>query len=58
MKKISVAEAAQEMGVSKQFIRIGLQKGILEFGYAVKMSDRYTYHISPTKFYNYIKDCK
>ena len=58
MKKISVAKAAQEMGVSKQFIRVGLQKGILEFGYAVKMSNRYTYHISPEKFNNYMKGCK
>lgn len=58
MKKITVAEAATAMGVSKQFIRIGLQKGILQFGYAVKMSNRYTYHISPEKFNNYMKDCK
>lgn len=58
MKKISVAKAAQEMGVGQQFIRIGLQKGILEFGYAVKMSTRYTYHISPEKFNNYMKDRK
>lgn len=54
MKKISIAQAAKEMGVSQQFVRIGLQRGILKFGVAVKMSDRYTYHISPTKFYEYI----
>lgn len=56
MKKISVAEAAKEMGVSQQFVRIGLQRGILNFGYAVKMSNRYTYHISPSKFNDYIKE--
>lgn len=31
------------MNVSEQFIRIGLQKGIFPFGYAVKMSTQWTY---------------
>lgn len=59
MKKITVAKAAMIMGVSQQFIRIGLQRGKLEFGVAVKMTgDRYTYYINPEKFNNYIKDLK
>lgn len=58
MKKITVAEAAAIMGVSKQFVRIGLQRGTLKFGCAVKMSNRYTYHISPKLFNDYIKDSK
>lgn len=58
MKKITVAEAAAIMGVSQQFVRIGLQRGILKFGYAVKMSNRYTYHISPEKFNNYMRVSK
>lgn len=58
MKKISVADAAEMMGVSRQFVRVGLQKGVLEFGYAVKMSNRYTYHISPEKFNEYMKGDK
>lgn len=36
--RISVSEVAELMNVSEQFIRIGLQKGIFPFGYAVKMS--------------------
>lgn len=48
---ISVLEAARLMGVSPQFIRVGLQKGILPFGYAVQIShNRYTYFISRSKF--------
>lgn len=48
---MSVATAARLMGVSKQFIRVGLQRGILPFGYAVKLSNkRFTYYISPSKF--------
>lgn len=43
--RISVSEVAELMNVSEQFIRIGLQKGIFPFGYAVKMSTQWTYYI-------------
>ena len=51
---MTIAEAAELLGKSKQFIRIGLQRGILPFGYAVKMSSKYTYHISKNKLYEYL----
>ena len=44
--RITVSEAADLMKVSPQFIRIGLQNGTLPIGSAVKMSSRWTYHIS------------
>jgi excisionase family DNA binding protein len=48
---LTVEEASKLMGVSRQFIRVGLQKGVLPFGYAVKISDgRFTYFISRQKF--------
>lgn len=48
---ITVAEASKLMGVSRQFVRVGLQKGIFPFGYAVQVSaDRFTYFISRQKF--------
>ena len=48
---MTVAEASKLMGVSRQFIRVGLQKGIFPFGYVVQISaDRYTYFISRQKF--------
>ena len=48
---LTVAEAAKMMGVSAQFIRVGLQRGILPFGYAVQISsNRWTYFISKQKF--------
>lgn len=56
MKRITVADAARRLGVSQQFIRIGLQRRILPFGYAVKMSDRYTYHISEKLLNEYIHE--
>ena len=51
---IKVEEAAKMMGKSAQFVRIGLQRGILPFGKAVKMSSMWTYHISPKLFYEYV----
>ena len=54
MKELKVSEAAKIMGKSQQFIRLGLQHGILPFGSAVKTSSKWTYYISPVKFYEYI----
>lgn len=48
--RLSVSKVAELMNVSEQFVRIGLQKGVLPFGYAVKMSSQWTYFISPQKF--------
>lgn len=53
-KKISVKEAATLMGKSVQFVRIGLQRRAFNFGSAVKLSSRWSYHISPELFYEYI----
>lgn len=51
---MSVKECAELLNKSQQFVRIGLQRGILPFGYAIKMSGRYTYHISKHKVYEYL----
>lgn len=51
---MTVKEAARLLGKSEQFIRIGLQRGILPFGYAVKMSSKWTYHISDHKICEYL----
>ena len=49
--RLKTKDAARLMGVSEQYIRVGLQRGILPFGYAVQVSGgRYTYYISPDKF--------
>lgn len=53
-KNISIYKAAELMGKSEQFVRVGLQRSILPFGTAVKLSSRWTYYISPSKFYNYV----
>lgn len=49
-RNVSVNVAAKIMNKSPQFIRIGLQRGILPIGIAFKTSDRnmqYDYYISP-----------
>lgn len=51
---MSVTEAAKILGKSKQFVRVGLQRGILPFGSAVKMSSKWTYYISDIKLYEYM----
>jgi hypothetical protein len=51
---ITVKQAAEIMGVSQQFVRIGMQRGQLPIGTAVKMSSVWTYYISPKKFYEYV----
>ena len=53
---MKVTECARLLNKSPQFVRIGLQRGILPFGYAIKLTgDKYTYHISEKKLYEYIE---
>lgn len=51
---LGVNEVAKKLGKSPQFVRIGLQRGILPFGSAVKMSTKYTYVIYPEKLKEYV----
>lgn len=53
-KNLPVEEAAKIMGKSRQFVRVGLQRGLLPFGSAVKLSSKWTYYISPPRFYEYV----
>ena len=51
--KIKVTEAAAVLHVSDQYVRIGLQRGILPIGTAIKMSSKWTYQISPKMLADY-----
>ena len=53
-ERIKVSEAAHIMGVSEQFVRIGMQRGRLPIGEAVQMSSRWTYYISPKLFEQFV----
>lgn len=50
---LTVEQTARLMNKSKQFVRVGLQKGVFPFGYAVKLSGKFTYYISKQKFTEY-----
>lgn len=51
--RVTVADAAKLMGVSEQFIRIGLQRNILPIGNAVKMK-QWVYYISRPMLEQYV----
>lgn len=53
-KGMTVKEAAQELGKSQQFVRAGLQFGILPFGVAIKTSNRWNYYISEERFRKFV----
>ena len=52
--RVSVKQAASLLGVSEQYIRLGLQRGELPIGSCVKMSSVYSYHISKAKLDDYL----
>ena len=55
VRKITVKEAARCMGKSDQFVRIGIQRGLLPIGNAVPGSgNSWNYYISPPKFREYV----
>ena len=43
---MTVRETALRLGKSEQFVRIGLQRGLLPIGAAVKTSSKWNYYIS------------
>ena len=44
--RVTVAEAAAILDVSKEYIRLAMQEKLLPIGSAAKMSSKWTYHIS------------
>ena len=55
-QRITIKQAAELLGVSQQFLRIGLQQGKFAFGVAVKTSpSRYTYFINSAHFVKYLQ---
>lgn len=58
LKNIPVQVVAEILGVSPQFVRIGLQQKTLPIGSAVKISSKWTYHISYELLKNYIGEEK
>lgn len=54
-QNITVSRAAEIIGKSEMFVRIGLQRGLLPFGTAIKLSpNRYTYLIPRAALADYL----
>lgn len=57
IRKIVPQLAAEMMGKKPAFVRVGLQRGLLPFGTAIKNGEgrtaRYSYYISPKLFMEY-----
>lgn len=54
MSKITVNQVAKLLNCSPLSIRIGLQRGDLPFGTAIKTSSKYTYVIYEKKLKEYV----
>jgi hypothetical protein len=54
LKNISIEKAAKALGKSEQFLRVALQTGVASFGFAVRNKTKWSYHISPKKFAEYV----
>ena len=54
MSKIRITDVADLLGISPQSVRLGLQRGQLPFGSAIKTSSRYTYVIYKKKLDEYL----
>lgn len=48
--RITVEEAAREMGVTPMFLRLALRRGDVPFGTAVKFERQWRYYINPIRF--------
>lgn len=55
MGKITIAEVAKKLGISPQSLRLGLQRGEIPFGTAIKTSGKYTYLIYEKKLKEFLE---
>ena len=55
MERVKIKEAAELLNCSEQFVRIGIQRGWLPIGTAVKLSSKWTYHIPRERLNAYLE---
>ena len=54
-RPITLPDAAEQMGVPPQLLRVGLQQNVFPFGVAIKMKKRYAYYINERQFKEWLK---
>lgn len=52
--RITVEQAAKQMGVTPMFLRLSLRAGEFPFGHAVKFEKNWSYYINATRFEKYM----
>lgn len=52
-ENLKVSDAAKLIGKTEMFIRMGLRINRFPFGTAVMMGKKWSYYISPSKFYEW-----
>lgn len=55
MARITISEVAKKLGISPQSLRLGLQRGEIPFGTAIKTSGKYTYLIYEKKLKEFLE---
>ena len=53
-KTISVEQASKLIGKSQQWVRIAMQRYIINIGYCIKNGNRWDYYINPSLLYKFI----
>jgi hypothetical protein len=54
--KMLVSEAAKQLGMATQTLRLGLQQDKFPFGTAIRTSEkRFTYYVNEERLKNYLK---
>lgn len=56
VRNLTVRQVARLLGKSEQFVRIGMQRGLLDIGTVLKTKSKntiFSYHISIAKFMEY-----
>jgi len=56
IEKITIKKASEMLGKSQPFVRIAMQRNLINIGICVKKqgSKRYDYYINPKLFYEYL----
>lgn len=54
MERVKVKEAALLLGVSEQYVRLGIRDGRLPIGSCVKLSSKWTYNIPRDRLNAYL----
>ena len=53
-KYMTIEQASKLIGKSQQWVRIAMQRKIINIGYCIKNGEKWDYYINPTLLYKFI----